>query len=227
VTRTPTGVEPTGWLHSVCRVHELIPDLGGSLDETAIDKRPILGSVHVGRLGVAGDHQVDVEHHGGVDKAVYAFAREDAAVWAEELGRDVPPGLFGENLATHGVDVTGAVIGERWQVGAPGFGPVLVVRMPRVPCTTFQAWVDEPHWVKRFTERGAPGAYLAVETEGVAAAGDRIQVLDRPEHGVTIGEVFVGRRGDLARVRRLLDDRVDLAPSLVEALEKTLLLADG
>ncbi|HYN74822.1 MAG TPA: MOSC domain-containing protein [Candidatus Limnocylindria bacterium] len=208
-------------------MHELIPDRGGSLEETAIDKRPIEGLVHVGRLGVAGDTQVDTRHHGGVDKAVYAYAREDAAHWAQELGRDLPPGLFGENVATKGVDVTGAVVGQRWQVGAPGIGPVLKVRMPRTPCTTFQAWVEELHWVKRFTEHGAPGAYLAVETEGVVAAGDPIRVLSSPAHGVTIGEVFVGRRGDLARLRGLLDDGVDLAPSLVEALGKMLQLADG
>lgn len=225
MSETRVGEVTPGRLIAVCVVHALIPDTGGSLDETAIDKRPIEGPVHVAALGVAGDTQVDTRHHGGVDQAVYAYAREDSTWWAEQLGRDVPPGIFGENFATEGIDVTGAVIGARWQVGAPGVGPILRVRTPRVPCSTFQAWLDEPQWVKRFTEHGAPGAYFSVETEGVVAAGDSILVLDSPEHGVTIGEVFDGRRGDVARLRLLLDEGVDLDPKLSAELEKTVRLA--
>ena len=206
-------------------MHALIPDTGGDLDETAIDKRPVAGPVACHRLGIAGDTQVDVQHHGGVDQAVYAYAREDSDWWAGELAREIPPGVFGENLATEGVDVTGAVIGARWQVGEPGVGPILKVRSPRVPCRTFQAWSKEPHWVKRFTDHGAPGAYLAVEVEGVISAGDAVEVLSAPAHGVTIGEVFAKRRGDLARLRLLVESDDDLDPVLRAEVEKTLELA--
>jgi MOSC domain-containing protein YiiM len=221
------SADPWGRLSAVCVVHAVIPDRGGDLDTTAIDKRPVDGAVPVGPLGVQGDTQIDVQNHGGIDQAVYAYAREDAAWWAGELGREVPPGTFGENFATEGIDVTGAVVGARWQVGQPGVGPVLRVRSPRVPCRTFQAWLDEPHWVRRFTEHGAPGAYLSVLQPGEVAAGDPIWVLDSPEHGTTIGEVFAGRRGDLSRLRRLLDEGVDLDPSLVAHVERLLALAAG
>ena len=221
------SAEPWGRLAAVCAVHALIPDRGGDLDETAIDKRPLAGAVRVHSLGVTGDTQVDVEHHGGVYQAVYAYAREDAAWWAEALGRELPPGTFGENFATDGIDVTGAVIGARWQVGEPGLGPVVKVRSPRVPCRTFQAWLDEPHWIKRFTEHGAPGAYLSVEREGIVAAGDPVWVLDSPSHGVTIGEVFAMRRGDVGRLRVLVDSDDDLDPSLRAAVEHNLRLADA
>lgn len=203
----------TGRLAAVCAVHALVPDRGGDLAMTAIDKRPLAGEVEVGPLGVVGDQQVDTRHHGGPDQAVYAYAREDAAWWAAELSREVPPGLFGENLATEGVDVTGAVIGELWQVGEPGTGPLLKVRSPRTPCSTFQAWLDEPHWVKRFTEHGATGAYLAVVTPGRVRAGDPVDVLHRPTHGVTIGQVFAGRRTDPTVLQRLLAHD-DLDPKL-------------
>ena len=189
-------------------VHALIPDVLGDLDRTAIDKRPVDGPVHVGRLGVEGDRQYDTRHHGGLEQAVYAYAAEDARWWAGELGREVTPGRFGENLTVEGVDVTGAVIGETWRVGGDRHDAVLLrVTSPRVPCTTFQGFMGEAHWVKRFTDHGAPGAYLAVLQEGTVRSGDPVEVLDRPAHGVTIAEVFRPRLLSTSeRLQALLDD---------------------
>jgi Uncharacterized protein conserved in bacteria len=189
---------------SVNVVHALIPDTLGSLDRTAIDKRGLEGRVYVGTLGLQGDDQYDKKHHGGIKQAVYAYAREDTDWWAAELGYPITPGRFGENLSTSGVDVTGAVLGERWRIGDDGL--VVQVVSPRIPCTTFQGWMDEPQWVKRFTGHGAPGAYLRVVAEGTVGAGDEVEVAHRPDHGVTIGEVFVIRRADADRLRRALDD---------------------
>ncbi|MGZ4640305.1 MAG: MOSC domain-containing protein [Actinomycetes bacterium] len=189
---------------SVNVVHALVPDTRGDLDLTAIDKRCVAGRVRVGPLGLEGDEQVDKRHHGGVEQAVYAYAAEDAAWWSEQLGRDIRPGQFGENLTTRGLDVTGATLGERWQVGDDGL--VLEVASARIPCRTFQGWMDEPHWVKRFTEHGAPGAYLQVVQPGTVGAGDRIEIVHRPDHGVTVGDVLVIRRADEDKLRRALDD---------------------
>jgi MOSC domain-containing protein YiiM len=189
---------------SVNVVHALVPDNRGDLDFTAIDKRGVGGRVRVGPVGVEGDDQQDKRHHGGVEQAVYAYASEDAQAWAAKLGYEITPGRFGENLTTEGLDVTGAVLGERWRVG--GDGLLLEVTSPRIPCKTFQGWMDEPQWVKRFTEHGAPGAYLRVVGEGTIAAGDSIEVVHRPDHGVTIGEVLVLRGADEHRLRVALDD---------------------
>jgi MOSC domain-containing protein YiiM len=210
---------------SVNVVHALVPDRRGDLDETAIDKRAAAGRVAVrspgdGGVGLAGDQVVDVRHHGGRDQAVYAYAVEDLAWWAATLGRELASGAFGQNLDTEGVDVTGAVIGERWQVGAGGL--VLEVTCPRVPCTTFQGFMDEPHWVKRFTEHGAPGAYLRVVAEGTVGAGDAVTVTDRPAHGVTIGDVFTVRNTSAERLEQLLAEQADLAPDLVYAVRRDL-----
>jgi len=172
-------------------VHEIRPD-GGRGRRTAIDKRPVLGPVAVGRLGVAGDRRLDTRHHGGPDKAVYAYAREDAERWSAELGLPVPPGLFGENLTLEGIDVTRALIGERWRIGAADRpGPVVLeVTMPRIPCATFARRMGQPQWVRRFTRYGAPGAYLRVVTEGVVAAGALVEVIHRPGHGATVLDSF-------------------------------------
>lgn len=177
----------TGVLVAVCRVHQLLQDRGNGV--TAIDKRPIGAGARIRPLGVFGDVQAERQHHGGPDQAVYAYAEEDAERFAAGLGRDVPPGLFGENLRTRGVDVTGAVLGERWRVGEK----VLVeVTYPRTPCGTFERRMGIPGWQDAFRAAGAPGAYLRVLHSGSVHAGDGIEVVERPGHGITIGRWFAG-----------------------------------
>ncbi|MGW2561040.1 MOSC domain-containing protein [Streptomyces sp. NPDC001514] len=162
---------------------------------TGIDKRPADGPVRVtdpgpkgtGASGVAGDAVCDLRHHGGTHQAVYAFAREDLDLWEGELGHPLPNGAFGENLTTSGLDVTGALIGERWRIGAQ---LVLEVTSGRVPCRTFAGHLGEKGWVKRFTQTAAPGAYLRVVEPGEIRAGDAIEIVHRPDHEVTVGLSF-------------------------------------
>lgn len=211
-----TSVSTDSSVLAVCVVHEVIPNPGDDPDTTAIDKRPVTGRVGVGALGVDGDLQVDRRHHGGIDKAVYAYADSDAAWWARELGRDVPYGSFGENLRTEGIDVTGAVIGEQWQIGDGEARVLLEVTMPRIPCMTFQRRIGEDRWVRRFAGHGAPGAYVRVLRDGDIAAGDPVQVVHRPEHGVSVADSFLP--SSAAAMHRLLDaadaGQVDLAGAL-------------
>jgi MOSC domain-containing protein YiiM len=175
-------------------------DWAGRLRRTAIDKRPAGGQVSVGKLGLGGDEQADTEHHGGYEQAVYAYAREDLDWWVEQLGREMRDGAVGENLTTAGLEVTGALIGEVWQVGTV----TLQVTAPRIPCVVFAGWMDEPHWVKRFAAARRPGAYLRVLREGVIAAGDPVQVLSRPDERVTVAESMSAYYGDTGSMRRLL-----------------------
>lgn len=161
---------------------------------TGIDKRPSAAPVRItdpgprtGRSGLPGDLIGDPRSHGGTDQAVYAFAREDLDIWQAELGRPLPAGVFGENLTTLGLDVNGALVGERWQIGRDC---VLEVTSPRIPCSTFATWLEDQMWVRRFTQRGAPGPYLRVIVPGVVAAGDAIAVVHRPSHDVTIALMF-------------------------------------
>lgn len=171
---------------AVCRVAQLLPD-AGSVGVTAIDKRPIPKRLRVRPLGLHGDVQADRKHHGGAAKALYAYAEEDAQFWAERLGRPIPPGLFGENLRTAGLDVNAAEIGERWRIGED---LVVEVTCPRMPCATFQRRMGEKQWVKRFTEAARPGPYLAVVHAGSVGAGDAIDVVHRPGHRVTVASWF-------------------------------------
>ncbi|HZX06261.1 MOSC domain-containing protein [Kribbella sp.] len=172
---------------------------------TAIDKRPQSGRVRVGELGLAGDRVCDTKNHGGPDLALYAYADEDANWWSGQLGRDIPTGLFGENLRTEGVDVNGALLGEVWRIGPE---VEVMVRAPRIPCITFQHRMQIPRWVKRFHQAGRPGAYLKVLRTGSIGAGDPIEVVARPDHEVTVALMFALE--DPAKMQRMLDSGVDL-----------------
>lgn len=161
---------------------------------TSILKRPVAGPVAVRPLGLDGDQVSNRKHHGGVDKAVYAFAREDLDRWGEELGSELPDGFFGENLTTVGIDVNEAVLGERWRIGTA----VLEVATFRTPCRVFSSWLrvsglDNRSWSRRFSAVARPGPYLRVVTEGVIAAGDELTVVHRPPDGVTVSDAFRAR----------------------------------
>ncbi|WNY34910.1 MOSC domain-containing protein [Curtobacterium flaccumfaciens] len=159
---------------AVCRVDRLLPDSG--IIGVTIDKRPVAGSVRVRPLGLRADVQANRKYHGGLDQAVYAYADVDAAYFAELLDREVTPGLFGENLRTSGIDVTGAVTGERWRIGDT---LELEVTIPRIPCGTFARRMGIDKWVKRFADEGRPGAYFRVVKSGSVTAGDPIAVTYR------------------------------------------------
>jgi MOSC domain-containing protein YiiM len=160
------------------------PYRGGTV-LSAIGKAPVGGRVRVEGVNLAGDDQADRSVHGGPDKAVYAYAVEDSRWWAGELGRDVTAGAFGENLTVEGVDVSGAVIGERWLIGTVE----LEVCQPRFPCFKLGLRFGDPKMLKRFTKAERPGAYLRIRREGELGAGDAIEVAERPDHGVTVALV--------------------------------------
>ena len=178
------------------------PNPAKDVQVTGINKRPVPSAVlrapgpkHGGLgSGLEGDFIGDRQSHGGDRQAVYAFAREELDWWQERLGRSLTSGSFGENLTTAGLAVDDSLIGDRWSVGAE---VVLEVTGPRIPCATFRHRMGERGWLRRFTEVGRSGAYLAVITAGVVRSGDRIEVVERPDHGITVPLAFRAFSGDL------------------------------
>jgi len=157
----------------------------GEIVKTAIWKRPVAGRVAIRGVNLDGDDQADREVHGGKDKAVYAYAREDYDAWRDRHGVNAAPGLFGENLTVDGVDLVHATVGERWEVGSA----LLEVAQPRLPCFKLGIRMNDPRFPKRFQAEGRMGAYLRIIREGDVGAGDVITVVARPEHGVTLADM--------------------------------------
>ena len=176
--------------------------IGSRTRTTGIFKEPQEGRVRIAGMTVGDDVQVDKKHHGGVYQAVYAYAAEDYHWWSRELERQLGPGTFGENLTTEGIDVTNAEIGERWRVGTA----LLEVTDPRIPCSTLGARMGIPGFVKRFAAARRFGAYLMILEEGEVEAGDRIETLHRPGHGVTIATLGAAYfDDDLAAAERIFE----------------------
>lgn len=170
---------------------------------TAIFKEPVTGHVTTRGVNVDGDDQADRDNHGGPDRALYAYASEDLAWWADELARPMEPGALGENLTTSGLDVTGALVGERWRVG----GATVEVSSPRVPCFKLGIRMADARFPQRFARAGRPGAYLRIVEHGDVGAGDPIEVISRPAHDVTVGLVARAFHDDHRLARLLLDAR--------------------
>lgn len=190
------------------------------IGRTSIDKHSLTGRVQVARHGLAGDQVSDTAHHGGIDQAVYAFAREDLDWWERELGGGIRDGQFGENLTTRGIDVNESEVGERWSVGSATFE----VAMVRTPCNDFKNWqrlngYDDRAWVKRFAQVGRPGAYLRVIQAGEIQAGDDLVVVHQPGHGVTVSRMFQALLLDRSLLPELLkvDNLANVARRRVEA----------
>jgi MOSC domain-containing protein YiiM len=144
-------------------------DWRGRRVTSAIWKQPVEGPVTVDGVNLAGDDQADRRVHGGVDKAVYAYALEDYEWWSTTTGA-LPPATFGENLTTAGIDLTRAHIGDRWHVGSA----VLEVSQPRQPCFKLGVRMNDDGFPGVFAAARRPGVYLRIVRAGAVTAGDTI-----------------------------------------------------
>jgi len=187
----------------------------GSEGRTGIDKRSVSGSIEFKNNGVAGDRIIDTNVHGGYHQAVYAYAIEDAKWWEKEISEEIPAGRFGENLTTEGIDVNAALVGEKWKIGSV----ILEVSQPRIPCRVFAGFWKRATLIKDFTQAGRPGAYLRIIQEGTAQAGDVIEVIYKPDHAVSISDLFSAKSGERSKIDEI-KDVPQLSPEFKEWAEK-------
>ena len=171
----------------------------GSEGRTGIDKRSVAGPIEFKNNGVVGDRIIDTNVHGGYDQAVYAYALEDAQWWEKEIGEKISAGRFGENLTTEGIDVNAALVGEQWKIGSV----ILEVSQPRIPCRVFAGFWKRATLIKDFTQAGRPGAYLRIIQEGTAQAGDSIEVIYKPDHTISISDLFSAKSGERSKINEI------------------------
>ena len=166
-------------------------------------KQPVTGPVQAGRTNLAGDEQADLQHHGGVDKAVLAYSADHYAYWNERLGRgELPFGAFGENLTIRGLDESSVCIGDTWQAGSVTFE----VSQPRQPC-----WKLSRRWriddlARQVVENGRRGWYLRVIDEGELQASQEMALVARPHPSWTVArasELMHHKKDDLAAAAEL------------------------
>jgi MOSC domain-containing protein YiiM len=199
------------WVVSVNVGRPRMFEYNGHPAKSAIWKSPVPGRIAARGVNLEGDEQADRNAHGGFDKAVYAYASEDACWWEQQLARPLQYGEFGENLTTGGIDVNNAVIGERWTIGST----VLEVSEPRVPCWRLGVRMNDQLFVRRFTQALRPGAYLRIVVEGDLGTGDEIRVIDKPDHDLTVRDVFRIYTSDRDHAERLVNN-----PHLSESWRK-------
>lgn len=183
---------------NVGRPRELV--YGGRPARSAIWKSAVTGRIAARGVNLEGDEQADRKVHGGPNKAVYAYATEDSRWWEQQLGRSISFGEFGENLSLEGVDVNGALIGERWKIGTT----LLEVSEPRIPCWRLGVRMNDELFPRRFSEAMRPGAYFRIVIEGELGANDEVRRSELPEHDLTIRDVFRIYTRDRHEVERLL-----------------------
>jgi MOSC domain-containing protein YiiM len=205
-----------GTVHSVNVGAVRVVEHGGKQITTGIFKEPVTGRVAVRDVNLAGDDQADREAHGGPVRAVYGYGVDDYAWWSSELGRELLPGTFGENLTVAGIDPNAARIGEQWRIGSV----VLQVTSPRVPCYKLAMKMGDPRFVKRFAQSLRPGAYFAIVEEGELAAGDVVDVVSVPSHDITIAEMARIYFFEHDRLRELLVP--EMPPNWTEWVEEQL-----
>ncbi|CAA0092014.1 Protein YiiM [Zhongshania aliphaticivorans] len=173
-------------LVSINRAQKQSIEFSGQRVETGLFKAPVSETVFLGTLGIEGDVIVDTSVHGGVDQAVYLYSLEDYQWWTEKLARELPPGMFGENLTTAGIDLRTLVIGDRLMIG----NVILEISAPRTPCFKLAVRMGDKHFAKQFVSASRPGAYARVLREGDICAGDPVMLVKTTADYAGVVEVF-------------------------------------
>lgn len=192
-------------IRTVCVGRPKTVSHGGKQVETGIFKAPVDHRVPVGLLNIEGDGQADLRVHGGRDKAVYVYAAHHYDVWAAELGlAAMEPSPFGENLAVSKISEQDVVLGSRYRFGTV----TAIAAQPRWPCFKLGIRRQDDAFPNRFLASGRLGFYLRIEETGEIGAGDAFELVDRPDHGITVHELWqtvFGDRKDAVSAQRCLD----------------------
>ncbi|HLL97955.1 MAG TPA: MOSC domain-containing protein [Rubrobacteraceae bacterium] len=149
-----------------------------------------------------GDGQADLANHGGADKAVCVYPLDHYAYWERALGREFESAAFSENLTVSGALETDVCVGDVFRAG----GATVQVSQPRMPCGKLAGKNGERMLARWISETGYTGFYMRVLSEGLVAAGDTLDIVERHPDRISITDVngvIYGRSRDLALVERL------------------------
>ncbi len=158
----------------------------GEVVNTGIFKEPIQRRVKLRKLNLDGDKQADLIVHGGIDKAVYSYAKEHYEFWRQDLqDMSLPWGMFGENFTTEGLFEESVNIGDTLQIGTAR----VISTQPRMPCYKLGVKFGRMDIIKRFLASGLTGIYFKVLQEGEVGLGDEIKLINRDPNNVTVRDI--------------------------------------
>lgn len=156
------------------------------IETTGIFKEPVDHPVEVKLLGIESDVICDKKNHGGPDQALYIYGAADYAWWSQQLGIELAPGIFGDNLTISDLESAQFNVGDYLHVG----DVTLQVTAPRIPCGTFATRMGDPQWVKKFRRAERPGLYVRVIKEGTLQVGDDVRVEKYTDATISVVEMF-------------------------------------
>ena len=159
---------------------------GNKLETTGIYKLPTPEPVHISSLGIKEDFIASKKHHGGPDQAIYVYGTTDYDWWSTELGRDLYPGTFGENLDITELESAQFNIGDRLLIGSV----ILEITAPRIPCGTLAARMEDPQFVKHFRHAERPGFYCRVIQEGIVEMGNDVKIERYKKETVSVIQII-------------------------------------
>jgi MOSC domain-containing protein YiiM len=194
---------------------------GLTLETTGIYKTPVAGPVQINTLGISGDFIASKKHHGGPDQAIYVYGQTDYDWWSAEIGRELAPGTFGDNLTISELESAAFNIGDRLHIGSV----ILEVTAPRIPCKTFARRMQDPYFVKKFRHAERPGLYCRVIQEGSVQNGDEVRIETYQNETISVLQMyrdFYKRRKSEETLRRHLNAPIAMRArvALEEQLKK-------
>jgi MOSC domain-containing protein YiiM len=151
-----------------------------------------------------GDRQADQVNHGGLEKAVCVYPFDHYPYWSRQLGRDLKPGAFSENLTVFGAIETEVCVGDVFRIGEA----MAQVSQPRMPCGKLAAKNESQVLPKLMANVGYTGFYMRVLSEGLVAADDSLDLVRAHPERITIAEVnsiIYEKSYDVVLIKRLAE----------------------
>lgn len=140
-------------------------------------KQPAEGKIWLGKKNLAGDGQADLKHHGGPEKAVFAYPLEHYEYWKKELpDTGIGPGGMGENFLIRYQTEVSVCIGDIYEIGEA----VIQVSQPRQPCWKPARRYKIKNLALMLQHTGRTGWYYRVLKEGSVEAGQILKLTERP-----------------------------------------------
>jgi MOSC domain-containing protein YiiM len=186
---------------------------------SGIFKEKVEGAVWLSKTKLEGDGQADLENHGGLEKAVFAYPLEHYRYWQQEHGiSDISSGGMGENFIIDQINEGMISIGDTFQIGEA----IVQVSQPRQPCWKPARRFRTKNLALLIQNTGRTGWYFRVLKEGHVEAGQPLILVENPYPQWTIekcNEVLHAKKANFEEMRELAACDC-LAPKLRDTLHK-------